>query len=595
MKTTKGFSLLELTLVLGIGTLMAFLKFQDMIHEQESLKASAAGQQIRQLGEAVNGYINIRYDKLSVLSNAAGNGTDPGPRICSTATSLCTITYQTLINEGLLPSTYVAKNSFGSDYSIQLKRTGIAPNYVVDGIVITNSTWSEGAKTRYDLLGKAMQAAGIDSGMTKSNSQLDGYNGSWSYLSSSYSSISKAGLLGYRVGYNSAMYSIYLRRDGTLPMTGSLNMGANDVYNAKNITAAGNLAVAGKSVSDFPQDWSGIRTQDVLANGTIALVAPGAAGNTAFKAFINSSGDMYASHEITSGGQVIAHNGYGDRIALGGDNGGNDYEIGLSSAKPLTIYSPNAAGYTTVLQVDRNTVIQQRLATNGMNPNDLPSGWAGGIRTADIYAAGTVGAGNGGSVNAYMNSSGDMNASRNIYAGNDINVGHQVNSQYVWASGNLNSNYIHSNGNIDADKRVNAGEYVYINGQANIGWGCSPNGLIGRDGSGEILYCKDGLWKKSTGTGRQCNANGCYMTLFDGTVLQWGQTWNNQGGNSYITFPIAFPNACSNVSLTALNTSLSGNSKNVPYVNVSSLNNYSVWVSNGQSSAYGIMWYAIGY
>jgi hypothetical protein len=37
--------------------------------------------------------------------------------------------------------------------------------------------------------------------------------------------------------------------------------------------------------------------------------------------------------------------------------------------------------------------------------------------------------------------------------------------------------YIKSTGNIDANGRVNAGEFVYINGQANVGWGCSPNGL----------------------------------------------------------------------------------------------------------------------
>jgi hypothetical protein len=62
-----------------------------------------------------------------------------------------------------------------------------------------------------------------------------------------------------------------------------------------------------------------------------------------------------------------------------------------------------------------------------------------------------------------------MNSSGNIYASNDVNVGHQVNAQYVWASGNLNSNYIHSNGNIDADGRLNAGEFLYINGKANVG------------------------------------------------------------------------------------------------------------------------------
>ena len=50
----KGFSLLELILVLGIGTSIAFIKFQDMISSQESLKAEAAGQQIKQIGEAVN-------------------------------------------------------------------------------------------------------------------------------------------------------------------------------------------------------------------------------------------------------------------------------------------------------------------------------------------------------------------------------------------------------------------------------------------------------------------------------------------------------------------------------------------------------------
>jgi len=82
-----------------------------------------------------------------------------------------------------------------------------------------------------------------------------------------------------------------------------------------------------------------------------------------------------------------------------------------------------------------------------------------------------------------------------FHASNDINVGHQVNTQYVWASGNLNSNYVHSNGNIDANGRVNAGEFVYVNGQANIGWGCSPNGLIGRTGSGSLVSCVNGIWK----------------------------------------------------------------------------------------------------
>lgn len=127
----KGFSLLELILVLGVGTMVAFMKFQDMKNEQEQILANAVGQQMKQIGEAVNGYINIRYDRLSTLSNAAGNGTDPGPRTCTG--SVCEITYQTLVNEGLLPSSFSGYNIIRSPYKILLKRDGASPNYVING------------------------------------------------------------------------------------------------------------------------------------------------------------------------------------------------------------------------------------------------------------------------------------------------------------------------------------------------------------------------------------------------------------------------------------------------------------------------------
>jgi hypothetical protein len=50
----------------------------------------------------------------------------------------------------------------------------------------------------------------------------------------------------------------------------------------------------------------------------------------------------------------------------------------------------------------------------------IPEGWGGGVHSWDIYANGTVGAGTKGSINAYMNSAGDMGASRNINVGGDI-------------------------------------------------------------------------------------------------------------------------------------------------------------------------------
>ena len=49
MKLKKGFSLLELTLVLGIGVAVAFIKFQDMKNEQENINADIAGQEIQRM------------------------------------------------------------------------------------------------------------------------------------------------------------------------------------------------------------------------------------------------------------------------------------------------------------------------------------------------------------------------------------------------------------------------------------------------------------------------------------------------------------------------------------------------------------------
>ncbi|WP_200599064.1 shufflon system plasmid conjugative transfer pilus tip adhesin PilV [Klebsiella variicola] len=430
VKVKKGFSLLELILVLGVGTMVAFMKFQDMRNEQESVLATAVGQQIKQLGEAVNGYINIRYDKLSTLSNAAGTGTDPGPRTCSG--SVCEITYQTLINEGILPSSYTGINAKKSSYRIFLKRDGTSPNYIINGLITTSAAWVEGGNTRYDLLGKAMQIAGIDSGMTKTTSSASGYGGQWSEISSDFNNITTAGQLAYRVGFNSALYSVYLRRDGTLPMTGDLNMDGHNIKNVNNLTATGDLTTTGNifgkdinasgllatngfSTSDKPDGWAGgIRTFDIYASGGYYLTYQGATAKSKDWAFmVNNSGVAVLKKQLSVGGDLAA--------------------------------------------------------------KTFPSGWGGnngiGIKTFDIYASGTVGAGDeNGNLKAYINTFGDIHADRNITA----------------------------SGNMDISGRATVGEFIQLNGQATVGATCSPNGLQGRTPEGAILSCVNGVWKSSS-------------------------------------------------------------------------------------------------
>lgn len=64
--------------------------------------------------------------------------------------TICTITTQTLINEGFLPVSFNGKNVNGSDYTIQLRRAGTNPNYVINGLIVINKPWADGKTIKFD-------------------------------------------------------------------------------------------------------------------------------------------------------------------------------------------------------------------------------------------------------------------------------------------------------------------------------------------------------------------------------------------------------------------------------------------------------------
>ena len=437
----KGFSLLELILVLGIGTLITFMKFQDMVNEQDNLTAKTAGQQLNEIGQAVNGYINIRYDKLSTLTSSSNQSNDPGPRTCNSTG--CEITYTTLINEGLLPNTSNLTNIYKSPYRILLRRDGTAPNYVINGLITTSAAWIEGGNIRYDLLGKSMQSAGIDSGVTKNSNSVTGFQGQWSAPATSYNNITRDGLLAFRVGFNSALYSVYLRRDGTLPMTGDLNMGGQSIYNAHNITATGATTTGSLKTNAGAAVGTTLNVAGVTTLGSDLNVV----GNSQVNGNLNSNNTVSGT-TVTSRGETYTQNWFRTL----GDGG---------------IYFQKYGGGWNM--TDANTIT----AYGGKN-----------VQTA----AGLYG--------GYIKSSGNM----------DVNGNANI--------GTINSNNIHSNGNMDAagqivagslvsNGRTTVGEFIQVNGTASAGAGCSPNGLIGKNSSGSILSCVNGVWASASGTAKR--------------------------------------------------------------------------------------------
>lgn len=99
----------------------------------------------------------------------------------------------------------------------------------------------------------------------------------------------------------------------------------------------------------------------------------------------------------------------------------------------------------------------------------------------------------------------------------------------VYTGGQVQAGSLQSNG------RLNANEYIAVGGVAVAGWGCSPNGLIGQDGTGKPLFCQSGVWAgASASTPQSLGVNG-WKQLEGGLILQWGQS-----GWACVNFPRPF-------------------------------------------------------
>ncbi|WP_072171017.1 type II secretion system protein [Trabulsiella odontotermitis] len=433
----KGFTLIELILTLTVIAIISFVTFQSLNKDFENKQAAVLGEQISNVGTGVNNYIVNHYDVLSKLTDSAGNGLDPGPRTCDATKQICEISTQTLSNEGLLPPASINRNVFGSGYKIIISRKGTAPYWSISALITTDKPLLLGSSVRYDLLGKAMQAAGADSGMTRdSATKVDGYKGTWSTTQADYSNVNNQGLLVYIAGYGSNSYSAFLRRDGTLPMTGDLNMGTKNIYGATNITASG----------------------------------------TASAATLKSTGDAGVGGDLA----VV-----GISTLAGAVNANNTLTVaGTSSLKGATAVGStlSVAGISTLTgAVNANSTLTVAGASSLKGATAVSS-------TLSVAGISTL----TGAVNA---------SSTLTVAGASTLKGAVTVNNAITASGNITSSGQVKGATVASTGRMTTGEFLQINGTATAGAACSPNGLIGKNSQGQLLSCAVGVWKSTSGGG----------------------------------------------------------------------------------------------
>jgi prepilin-type N-terminal cleavage/methylation domain-containing protein len=412
-RAPRGFTLIELMIVIAIVALVSVYAAAKVRDEFNARQAKAAADNIMVVGRAVEAYIGANSGSFSAAP--------------------LDITIATLQADGKLPASFVGETPWRSPYSIRIRRAAGGPPYQYEALVVTTNPWlSSSGSPRIDLLGLSVQLIGGAGGMTYDTTGAVGLRGTWgapNTTPANYPQANAAGKLAYYVSQaTNPNDSIYLRRDGLYPMTGTLQMGSQNISNAASIAATGNVWAGGTVTATGNVSAGGtVTASSVAATNTITaggLITAGGVttAGTVTAGTVNSSGNVTAANLITSSGDVIVApgrsvlssgrlhvysgenlylqpfaNGSGAPTIIGGGGAAGNLQVNGDIVMPSLAGRANAPTTTSVLQLLPKLVeLNNYVVTANGNTVPVPSCGAGGTPSVFILPHVATGVATGG-------------------------------------------------------------------------------------------------------------------------------------------------------------------------------------------------------
>ena len=208
-------------------------------------------------------------------------------------------------------------------------------------------------------LGNAIATIGGDGGFSDdvAPATISGFNGQWSKANPMGSVV---GILAMQLGYGTLGYQQFLRRDGSLPMLGTLNMqdGAglkHDIASVKTIDAQKALLPAGNSLQIgsgyFYGDTSNIALRSQPGGGTYIQDVNGNPADIGARS-VNASVNVNATNNITAGQEIYAGSWLrtlGDGVVYFQKYGGGLY---MSDSTWIRAYAGRSIWTPQTLQAD---------------------------------------------------------------------------------------------------------------------------------------------------------------------------------------------------------------------------------------------------
>lgn len=488
-----GFGLLDAALAIviyGALTMQLLTVRLDLAKDQED---KIAAQHAQMLQAGTNAFIN---ENRSVLLNSATPAV-PGfaNPMAPTVNEL-----QASTSPQYLPQGYQATNNLGMNMVIRLTRipTGCTPGVSctdIAGLVYSTAPLVDEAMNQPDIarVGTMATQVGDDGAFSPLGAPATfvGSAGTWTGV---LNPVNQPAILAVRAGFGSVGYQsldYLLPRDGSRPMVGTLMMGGNDIVNVGSVTANNQLGVkdttaciraALDSAGGFYSRGVGCVVSAALTNSGLQLWN-GSGQNTVS---MNSSALVMSDNpgvgipkvSIDTTGVVAATDGTQTRAQLRGATG-----------KVETFDTAGAPAVT----LDGGAPFGGRLATNGLNPNDLPSGWSGGVRSIDVLANGTVGTWDGTTVKSYLNAAGDSFVANNAQVQNVLQLNNVSTENTACPVAGQQSR----NASGALLSCVNNGTLLWLKAGLTVGvvgQPCAPDGSLAQDLAQDTLLCRNGFY-----------------------------------------------------------------------------------------------------
>jgi type II secretory pathway pseudopilin PulG len=310
-KRNRGFSLLEIVLVLGIAALMSVLIMSTWQTSAERIRAKGVGDKLQIVTEAAKSYVKANAAELQAVAPTSGALAIPVAKTSASGAIPAgpSSKLKSLQGGGFLPVSFIDNNAFGQNTVLLVKK-----NASGNGLEALVTTYG-GRSMPDDMLGHAANGMGAIGGYvptryvnTADSGAVVGNYGGWRTAVNAWGAAAtrpSAGHLQTTLAFDdTALLADYLYRDDIgVPaanrMSTNIDMDNNDIENADKITAGstGTVEVVGNMRATID-----IYARDAILSRDLSVARDARVGrNLGVNGAIAAGGDITtASGDITA-------------------------------------------------------------------------------------------------------------------------------------------------------------------------------------------------------------------------------------------------------------------------------------------------------